>query len=168
MKLHRNLCEAVTGVLEEIFIENRYADKAIEKLLKQNPKWGARDRRFIAETTYDIVRWYRLLVYLSDADEKDFWKLLGAWCVWNEIRLPGWDEMEIDKKSFFQAYEHVKSDRKIRESIPDWLDTLGERELGSRWGDELHDLNEEAKVVLRVNTLKTSRQELQRQLADDD
>jgi 16S rRNA (cytosine967-C5)-methyltransferase len=168
VKLYRNLCEAVVQVLEDIFVENRYADKAIEKLLKQNPKWGARDRRFIAETTYDIVRWYRLLLHLCDADDHDFWKLLAGWCVWSEIRLPPWPEMRCDEEKFHRRYREVRADRKIVESIPDWLDELGERELGSKWSDEIHALNEEAKVVLRVNTLKVSRLELQRQLADDD
>lgn len=168
MKLYRNLCEAVVSVLEEIFIENRYADKAIEKLLKQNPKWGARDRRFIAETTYDIVRWYRLFGKLANAQENDFWKLLSVWCVWNEIRLPDWPEMAIDKEYLYQTFDEIKNDRKIVESIPDWLDELGEKELGKGWNEELHALNEQAKVVLRVNTLKVSRNELQRQLADND
>jgi len=168
MKLYRNLCEAVVHVLEEIFIENRYADKAIEKLLKQNPKWGARDRRFIAETTYDIVRWYRLFGKLADASENDFWKLLSVWCIWNEIRLPDWPEMNIDKEYLYQTFGEIKHDRRIVESIPDWLDELGEKELGKKWDEELHALNEQAKVVLRVNALKVSRAELQRQLADND
>src|SRR6478736_4589901 len=168
MKLYRNLCEAVVKVLEEIFIENRYADKAIEKLLKQNPKWGARDRRFIAETTYDIVRWYRLFGKLAAASESDFWKLLSVWCIWNDIRLPDWPELEIDREHLYQTFEEIKNDRKIVESIPDWLDELGEKELGKNWSEELHALNEQATVVLRVNTLKVSRAELQRQLADTD
>ena len=68
MKLFRNLTEAVADALYEIFEEGRYADKVIEKVLKQNPKWGARDRRFIAETTYDIVRWHRLFYNLIECE----------------------------------------------------------------------------------------------------
>ncbi len=166
MKLYRNLCESVVQMLESIFIEKKYADKAIEKVLKQNPKWGARDRRFIAETTYDIVRWYRLFGHLTDAAETDFWKLLAAWCLWNKIRLPDWPEMKVNERDFFQTYNLIQSDRKVRESIPDWLDELGAVELGKRWDAELHALNEQAQVVLRVNTLKVSRHELQRQLAE--
>ena len=98
MKLYRNLCEAVIQGLETIFVERKYADKIIEKTLKQNPKWGARDRRFIAETTYDIVRWYRLFKHLTEASEFDFWKLLGAWCIWNKIDLPNWDEFSALEK----------------------------------------------------------------------
>lgn len=169
MKLYHNLSEAVVQGLEHIFIDDRYADKVIEKTLKQNPKWGARDRRFIAETTYDIVRWYRLFIHLTDADEHDFWKLLGAWCLWNNISLPQWNEFRtIDTRKFQAAYDAIKNDLVIRESIPDWMDELGRKELGDKWEKEIHALNEPAEVVIRVNTLKESRKELQRQLKEEE
>lgn len=167
MKLYRNLCEAVINGLELIFTEKKYADKVIEKILKSNPKWGARDRRFIAETIYDIVRWYRLFIEITGAEENDYWKLLAVWCLWNKVEFPDWEELKgVNRKKIIEAYEAHKFNRKIRESIPDWLDELGEKELGSKWEKELGALNEEAKVVLRVNTLKTSRKELQKQLEE--
>jgi 16S rRNA (cytosine967-C5)-methyltransferase len=168
LRLYRILTEAVVAALHEIFEENRYADKVIEKILKQNPKWGARDRRFIAETTYDIVRWHRLFKFLVNAGEQDYWKLLAAWCLWNKIDLPGWDEFKgLDRKEFLAKVEESKSVTALRESIPDWLDNLGREELGKQWETEIHALNEQARVVLRVNTLKVTRQELQRQLKEE-
>lgn len=167
VKIYRNLSEAVVIGLESIFIDNRYADKVIEKTLKQNPKWGARDRRFIAETTYDIVRWYRLFVYLANAHEHDFWKLLGAWCLYNRDELPNWDEFgDLNKKDFFERFDKANNNIVLRESIPDWLNDLGKKELGNKWDAEIHALNEQAKVVLRANTLKESRNELQKQLQE--
>ena len=169
VKLYRNLCEAVILGLEQIFAEKKYADKVIEKILKSNPKWGARDRRFIAETIYDTVRWQRLFAELSQANETDYWKLLGVWCIWNKTEFPDWEEFEgLNPKKIRAAYEEVKSNRKIRESIPDWLDEAGEKELGKAWEKELEAMNEEAKVVLRVNTLKISREELKQQLEEED
>jgi 16S rRNA (cytosine967-C5)-methyltransferase len=169
VKLYRNLCEAVVEGLQSIFTDNKYADKVIEKILKSNPKWGARDRRFIAETIYDIVRWYRLFREVSDAEEDDFWKLLGVWCLWNNTEFPDWGEFEgLNRKKIEARYDEVQSDRKIRESIPDWLDELGEKEFGATWEKELTALNEEAKVVLRVNTLKINRKSLQTQLDEEE
>jgi 16S rRNA (cytosine967-C5)-methyltransferase len=163
------LCEAVVEGLQSIFTDNKYADKVIEKILKSNPKWGARDRRFIAETIYDIVRWYRLFREVSDAEEDDFWKLLGVWCLWNNTEFPDWGEFEgLNRKKIEARYDEVQSDRKIRESIPDWLDELGEKEFGATWEKELTALNEEAKVVLRVNTLKINRKSLQTQLDEEE
>ncbi|MFN7260790.1 MAG: RsmB/NOP family class I SAM-dependent RNA methyltransferase [Cyclobacteriaceae bacterium] len=167
MKLYRNLCEAVVNGLELIFTEKKYADKVIEKILKGNPKWGARDRRFIAETIYDIVRWYRLFIELTGADEDDYWKLLAVWCLWNKVDFPDWEELKgLNRKKILENYEQLKANRKIRESIPDWLDELGVKELGTKWEKEIAALNEEAKVVLRVNTIKISREELQKQLEE--
>jgi 16S rRNA (cytosine967-C5)-methyltransferase len=169
MKLYRNLSEAVIQGLQSIFTDNKYADKVIEKILKSNPKWGARDRRFIAETIYDIVRWHRLFKELSEAEDDDFWRLLGVWCLWNNTEFPDWEEFEgLSRKKIEASYEKLKDIRKVRESIPDWLDELGEKELGKEWDHELAALNEEAKVVLRVNTLKVPRKELQSQLNEDE
>lgn len=169
LKIYRNLSEAVINGLELIFEEGKYADKVIEKILKSNPKWGARDRRFIAETIYDIVRWYRLFSEVSGAQPGEYWKLLGTWCLWNNIDPPAWEEFYgLGQNKFDAAYEAIAKDRRIVESIPDWLDTVGEKELGKAWPQELHALNEEAKVVLRVNTLKIKRADLQHQLADEE
>jgi len=169
LRLYRNLSEAVVENLHQIFVENRYADKVIEKVLKQHPKWGARDRRFIAETTYDIVRWYRLFLELTKAKDDDFWALFGAWCMWNKIDLPDWEELAgLNKNRFYENYDKAQHVLKIKESIPDWLDELGRQELGSFWEKEIHSLNEPAKVVLRVNTLKISRKDLQKQLREEE
>lgn len=169
MRLHRSTSEAVVESLKLIFEEKRYADKVIEKVLKQNARWGARDRRFIAETTYDIVRWYRWYRELAQAKGTDFWKLLAVWCTLRGVDLPMWDEFErFPAREVKERNSKAIYSRKIRESVPDWLDELGEAELGSEtWGRELSALNDAAPVVLRVNTLKISRDELQRALSDE-
>ncbi len=169
MRLHRSTTEAVIYALDQIFAEGKYADKVIEKVLKQNSKWGARDRRFIAETTYDIVRWYVLLRYVGRAQEGDYWKLLASWFILNEYPLPDWNEFGgINHAEVRKRYEDAKTKRNIRESIPDWLDEIGERELGEKWETELHALNTAAPVVLRTNTLKITRRELSKRLQEEE
>ena len=163
---HKSTSTAVIEALDEIFSGGRYADKVIEKVLKQNPKWGSRDRRFIAETTYNIVRWHRLLTELAGSDE--YWKLFAAWMKLQDTELPPWPEFsEVSFKDWDNHLRDAQSVRKIRESIPDWIDELGEKELPGNWDKELHALNEEASVVLRTNTLRTSRSELQKVLNDE-
>lgn len=167
MKLYRPLVNAVIAALKAIFEEGKYADKVIEKTLKQNPKWGSRDRRFIAETTYDIVRWHRLLA--ACVRNPDYYSLLGAYFVLRGIELPPWEEFRnVDPKAVAAKQREAEGVRKIRESVPDWLDDLGERELGGRWDDELQALNGEAPVVLRTNTIKTSAKKLQERLMKED
>ena len=44
MRLHRNLVLAVIKVLDGVFNQDLYADKTIEKILKQDKRWGSRDK----------------------------------------------------------------------------------------------------------------------------
>lgn len=167
-KLHKNLCVATVEALENIFNEGKYADKVIETLLKSNPKWGARDRAFIAENTYEIVRWWRRLLFLADEKYADgrkyptvvFWKALGTWLVLQDVQLPSWEEFGQVSIGKIKQNSKKEMSRAIRESVPDWLDALGEKELNKDWDKELKASNQTAKVVLRVNTLKTTKKEL--------
>jgi 16S rRNA (cytosine967-C5)-methyltransferase len=169
MRLHRGTSEAVVQALKLIFEENRYADKVIEKVLKQNSRWGARDRRFIAETTYDIVRWYRWFRELGQVKGNDFWELLGVWCILSGVDLPAWEEFKgLSAEAVLASEKKNVYSRKVRESIPDWLDELGEMELGAdKWQIELSALNELAPVVLRVNTLKISKADLRARFEEE-
>ncbi len=166
MKLFKPTSSAVVSALSEIFLHGKQADKVVENTLKSNPKFGSRDRKFIAESIYEIVRWWRLLHSLAAINqpqtEAEIWKVLGIYLLRSEIELPGWEEFNgVEYHSEWEA----TFERKVTESIPDWLDELGEKELGKRWAAELHALNEKTDVVLRANTLKTSKKALVKQLA---
>jgi 16S rRNA (cytosine967-C5)-methyltransferase len=170
-KIHKNLVQAVIDTLNEIFVNQRYADKAIEYTLQSNKKWGSRDRAFIAENTYEMVRWWRLITEISEVKELDkssLWKLFGTWWAYDGNDLPDWEEFKnINVQKLKDRYGKIKSIRKINESIPDWLDDLGISELPDRWEKELHALNLPAEVVLRTNTLKISRDKLFHQLHEE-
>ncbi len=165
MKLHNNTIRGVHTALKAIFEEGQYADKVIERTLKSNPKWGARDRSFIAETTYEMVRWWRLINYLSPS--KDYYDLFGTYWLMQGHSLPPWEEFQrINPDKLKEKYEKLDDPAKL-ESVPDWLFELGQKELGDKWEAEIHALNQEAQVVLRVNTLKITRERLKNRLAED-
>jgi 16S rRNA (cytosine967-C5)-methyltransferase len=165
VKLYRNLTYAVVDGLEAIIGEKRYADKVIEKLLKRDPRWGARDRRFIAETIYDIIRWYRLFCF---AASRDYWHLLACWLVKNKIDLPDWQEFKgLASEKINEKFKEADKKRTLAQSIPDWLDELAYGQLGERWEKELIALNAPAPVILRANTLKISQAELISALKDE-
>ncbi len=167
MKLYKNLCEAVVNILKIIFEENRYADKVIEKTLKQNPKWGARDRRFIAETAYDIVRWYRFLKEVSGTTDNEYWKLLGTWLVWKKVDLPRWSTFDGVDPNTISANLLKVYPLPVKESIPDWLHDLGAGELPTQWAQEIKSLNNEAEVVLRANLLRAAKLDIQQRLNEE-
>ncbi|ETN95976.1 16S rRNA (cytosine967-C5)-methyltransferase [Zhouia amylolytica] len=174
MRLHRNLVFAVIDGLHLIFNENEYADKVVEKLLKRDKRWGARDRGFIAETVYEIVRWKRLYAEIAEVKEPyrrdNLWRIFAVWAVLRGIQLPDWKQLTgTPARRIKGKFDELSKTRKFRESIPDWLDDLGTQELGSElWTKEIAALNEQATVILRVNTLKTNKEKLQGILFDND
>lgn len=169
IRLQPLLIRAVVEALYAIFCENRHADKVIEFVLRNNKKAGSRDRAFIAETTYEVVRYYRLYAEIlgrTPATRWDFWQLVGIHLVLsNEAALPGLLEFkELDPAAIKARRDELSANPAIRESIPDWLDELGKAELPEVWQDTLPQLNKPAQVVLRTNRLKTDREALQRAL----
>jgi 16S rRNA (cytosine967-C5)-methyltransferase len=174
MRLHRNLCFAVIDGLLQIFNESLYADKVVQQLLKRDKRWGSRDRGFVAETTYDIVRWKRLYAEIANVKEPfsrdDMWRLFAVWATLKGIKLPDWKYFEgTPLRKIKGRFDELSKVRKLRESIPDWMDAFGNKELGKDlWTKEIAALNQQADVVLRVNTLKTTKEKLQSELFDQD
>ena len=169
MRLHRNLVDAVVDGFLQINNDGLYADKVIERLLKRDKRWGSKDRAFIAETLYELVRYKRL--YTEIAQEKAPFtvqsarRVFAVWAVLRGIPLPEWYFEGTPERRIKGRFDALSRERAVRESVPDWLDALGEKELGETiWEAELHALNEQAQVVLRVNTLKTDREALRVQL----
>ncbi|WP_282121624.1 RsmB/NOP family class I SAM-dependent RNA methyltransferase [Algibacter mikhailovii] len=173
MRLHRNLCFAVIDGLTLIFNEGHYADKVIQQLLKRDKRWGSRDRGFVAETVYDIVRWKRLYAEIAEVkepfDRDNLWRLFAVWATLKGISLPDWKYFEnTPTRKIKGRFDELSKVRKLRESIPDWIDAVGLAELGeSKWTKEIAKQNEKAEVILRTNTLKTTKEQLQNILADE-
>ena len=161
MRLHKNLVLAVLNGLQQIFNEGKYADKVVAQVLKSDKRWGSRDRGFIAETTYEIVRWKRLYAAIANVQEplnrQDFWRIFAVWATLRGYVLPDWKPLEgTPTRRIKGKFEELRQERKYRDSIPDWLDTLGSKALGEKkWTLEMEALNTMAPVVLRTNTLKT-------------
>ncbi|SHI58760.1 RsmB/NOP family class I SAM-dependent RNA methyltransferase [Aquimarina spongiae] len=173
MRLHRNLVFAVIDGLNEIFNEDGYADKVVQKLLKRDKRWGSRDRSFVAETVYEIVRWKRLYAEIAEVKEpfsrENLWRIFAVWATLRGITLPDWKQIgPTPTRRIKGRFDELSKIRKFRESIPDWMDEIGEQELGAKWEKELKALNEQAPVVLRINTLKISRDKLRSALEDED
>lgn len=170
VRFHKNLAEGVIGALERIFNEGAYADRALESLLKQNRQWGSRDRGFVAETVYEIVRWKRLYTEIAGAaspySREDLYRVLGTWALLKGHSLPAWAEFTgLEEENIRGRHATLLKQRKFRESVPDWLDRLGAESLGEEaWTRELEALNQQAPVVLRTNTLRTTPEALRAQL----
>jgi 16S rRNA (cytosine967-C5)-methyltransferase len=174
MRLHKNLVLAVIKILDGVFNQDFYADKTIEKVLKLDKRWGSRDRAFIAETSYEIVRWKRLYLEIADVKKpfqyKNLWRVFSVWAVLKGINLPNWTEFqETPKRRIKGKFNELSKIRKFKESVPDWIDKLACEEIGEKkWEKEISELNKMAELVIRTNTLKTNSSELQKILLDEE
>jgi len=153
MRLHRNVAEAIVKGLSDIHIEENLAGYVVPSLLKSNKKWGSRDRKLIAESIYDITRYWRFFQCKAGTDEltkQAIWHIVAAYLQQKEIDLPEWDEF----KDLNTPDTDCTSQFVVRESIPDWLNELGRAQLGDQtWEAEIEALNKPAEVVLRINNL---------------
>lgn len=171
MKIHRHLAEQVFVAVLEIFRERRPADKVIESHLKAHRKWGARDRRFFAESVYEMVRHWRRLWKESggrDEDSLDGANLVptqvqGVWAAL--LRERGEAVPEWCPATFVPAVETWP--HAVRASIPDWLDEQGRAEFGDEWPELMAALNRPADVYLRANTLRGGPSDVVRRLASE-
>ena len=171
IRLHKNLAVAVINCLNSIFNQDLQADKVVAKMLKSDKRWGKRDRGFIAENTYEIIRWKRLYAELAGVKEPyakvDLWRLLSVRWVLQGIPLPAWDEVRgTPARRIKGRFDGLQQHRAIVCSITDWLDELGVANFGeAQWKQEIDALNTQASVVLRVNRLQTNQKTLQNELA---
>lgn len=173
MRLHRNLVFAVIDALNLIFNEGEYADKVVQKVLKFDKRWGSRDRGFIAETTYEMVRYKRLYTEIAEVkapySRPDLFRMWAVWAVLKGVKLPDWKQLEpTPERRIKGKFDELSKIRKFREAIPDWIDELCEKALGEKlWTKEIAALNQQAEVILRTNTLKITKEKLRKTLLDE-
>jgi 16S rRNA (cytosine967-C5)-methyltransferase len=173
MRLHRNLVFTVVDAIKLIFNEGEYADKVVEKALKRDKRWGARDRKFIAETIYEMVRWKRLYNEIagtkSHYSTENVWKNFAVLAVLKGYDLPDWNQLQgVPTRRIKGKFDELQKTRVFKESIPDWLDVMAVKELGEKhWVKEIEALNKQADVILRTNTLRTNKLSLQKKLENE-
>lgn len=164
IKLHRPIILIIKRVLEEIFQDKRPADKCLEFAFKNNKQLGARDRALIAETVYEILRYFELYAYCANT-RTNFWHIIASYFIIQDQKLPAWSEWQNLNIALIQKlYKEAQQQRLLRESIPEWLDELGQDELKNEWENILSALNKKADSVIRINTLKINNQDLQKKL----
>lgn len=170
VRIYRSQAEAAVGAIEAILVGGEHAGRVLERTLRADRRRGASDRAFIASSVYGVVRYARLYGHLvgveAARERKEVWRMLGAHVVCYGGTLPPWEEFSaLCPSEILDGYHRAQAVRALRESIPDWLDAIGAQELPQVWDAELAAMNTQAPVVLRVNTLRTTRERLQQRLA---
>jgi len=193
-KVHFHLVLKSVEIIQAIFFSDKYADKVIEAEFKRNKKLGSRDRKFIAELVYDVVRWWRLLWYLIDKtevnDSKIVTQVVLVMLAKKEIdkfsKLQSWaqvkeglflatnnyslylKEYNLSIEAIFEKYleSHRKNNFAVLQSYPDWLYKFAD-DLCESWKEVSQFMNRLATVDLRCNELKIVRNKLKQKLFEE-
>ncbi|MBL7785651.1 MAG: methyltransferase domain-containing protein [Chitinophagales bacterium] len=173
-KLYHNLLVGVVEVLHQIFNEQQQAERVVEHALKTHAKWGANDRRFVAQIVYDMVRNWRLIHTIVQFDElpsltyADLWTMVGVWLSIQKVLLPPWEEWRDvpSQADIWSSYQQLAAQREYAYSLPEWLDSYGVAQLGAdKWEAEVAAMHQPTHVHIRVNTLQTTKAKLMADLA---
>jgi 16S rRNA (cytosine967-C5)-methyltransferase len=167
---HKHMVQNIVEALSLIFLQSAKADRVVDGFLKSQRKWGSRDRKFFAESVYEIVRTARWLaqgVGINNSpltwNLSDLWRLWGARVLSQGIALPAWSEVE----GLHWVTPEDSVSRAVKYSLSDELDEIGLAECGSSWESLLAALNRPAEVYLRTNLITTNPTNLKAKLSDE-
>lgn len=148
--------------LSRLMQGNDRADLILSNLFRVNKTTDEAVRAEAARVFYGLIRFWRPItsaVRMGEVlFEADALRLYEAFEVWIDLYngKPVKDQQHLVEK--FGRYMRI---RKIRESVTDWMDETGVKELGEEtWEGVVHFLNTEPRVFIRVNTARTSTDEL--------
>ena len=147
------------------------ADAKLSAYFRENPKLGVKDRAYIAESVYQVLRRKRLLEYLADG--VDARRLLLA----AQLRLQGislrdlgplLNKQQTEWAHAIKAKSTENLPLAIQADLPDWL---WER-LSEQYGEQealtlARSLHLSAPLDLRANIVKATREEVLEQFAKD-
>jgi 16S rRNA (cytosine967-C5)-methyltransferase len=164
----RSLLEAAAELLRAVLRLDGPADAAVAAYFRKHGKLGARERRTLTETVYAVLRERLLLEHLARS---------GAGPLERRLAILGWrgDASflqaaigEPERTWLAQAHgiDRTALPEPLRHNLPDWLAAA----LRKRFGDELFwplaaALAEPAPLDLRINPMKTRREDTIRALA---
>jgi 16S rRNA (cytosine967-C5)-methyltransferase len=170
MKLFPNLLASAAETLELVMTDGQQADATVSTLLASNPKWGSRDRNFLASSVYGTVRYWSLYeaclekIGLEMSNER----MILVWWLHEGHELPPYATVQIPSPELvLPAITELQKSPKIRESYPDWLWQLGQEELGENWEAAASAMNQTAQLCIRANRIKANRPKLIAALAEE-
>jgi len=159
VKIHRSLLSVIEQTLQLVFYQNKLADKEIPKALKHK-QFGSRDRAFLAETMYDIVRWKLKYEYYA----KQFFS--------RKIKVPDLvlisllnRKIQVKNIEIFDIENHQLEkiniildtpilEKNIEQSYSSSFYDYCLNGIGQQWNSLAKTLNEKAVAYIKINSNK--------------
>ena len=155
-RLHPNIIAALQQALELALEPDSHGAKIVEYQLKNNKKWGSRDRKLFAQVFYDIIRWRSRIAYACLLDEQKAPHSVIA----NKL-LETWLSLSSPQAPLGLQTRWLKPESSaLRYALPAWLYAQLQDSLGDLCDQVCEQLNSTAPLFLRANSLKTTPQAL--------
>lgn len=168
-----NLLRQAAMVLSNLLEFNSPADAKLSEFFRNNRDLGTKDRAFVAESVYGVLRRLRFLSLVTENDENDpddARKLILAWL----LRVQGMSIQKLEpmlseqQKEWAVSIKAKSSDHfplAAQADVRDWL----WNKLVDQYGEEealriARSMHEAASLDLRVNTIKSTRDDVMAKL----
>ncbi len=177
--------QAAIELLEEIEVQRRPADRMLSGYYRSRRYIGSKDKAAISETVYDILRQKGVFSWL--ATESNMEDVPRSWVLLYLIeKNKDLDEIFIGDDyspkimTDNEAAATVVASRLMQEkaiekapiparlNLPGWLAPIMQASLGDAFEIEMGMMQERADLCVRVNTLKSNREDVQIALGRDD
>jgi 16S rRNA (cytosine967-C5)-methyltransferase len=167
--MNSNLLRQAAMLLNNLLDFNSPADAKLGEFFRNNRELGTKDRAFVAESVYGVLRRLRYLSAVTaneEGDPDDARKLILAWL----LRVQGKSIRELEPILNDQQTEWAQAIKaKNTENLPlavqaDVRDWLWDK-LVAQYGQDLalticRSMFDQASLDLRVNTIKDTREEV--------
>jgi len=171
MTINPNLLRLAGVALSDVLSNTGPADVKLGWFFKQNRDLGTKDRAFIAESAYGVLRRKSFLTYVADGDDPR--KLLVAYLV----RVLGMstrdlaDTLNAQQKEWALEIKSKKTDdisKAMQADLPEWF----WEKLVEQYGDEqaltiARSMHQSAALDLRVNLVKATREDVMAKFASE-
>ncbi len=164
-----NLLRQAAMLLNDMLSFDKPADARMSEFFRNNRDLGNKERAFIAESVYGVIRRFRFLSTLTANDENDpddARKLILAWLLRVQGRsLRDLDDMLTEQQKEWAIAIKAKSTENfpiaVQADVRDWL----WEKLVSQYGEEqaltiCRSMFDQATLDLRVNTIKGTPEEV--------
>lgn len=169
--MNQNLLRLAGMALADVLTGSGPADAKLGAFFRDHRELGTKDRAFVAESVYGVLRRKRWLAHLAGGEDPR--KLLVAWLV----RGQGGSLRELDEvlnkqqKEWAQEIKAKSTDglsQAEQVDLPDWL----WESLLAQYGEAealsiARSMHQPASLDLRVNTIKSSRDEVLARFASE-
>ncbi len=180
IKIHGHLLRSTLELVHRILLDpTLLAESTLQSTLKGHRKWGSKDRRLVSETFYTLLRHWRKLAWQAGLPEAqgdlsqhpaislpDVYNVWSAYAKLTGVTAPPLPEFtnigEIELRSLEDA------SLAVRESLPDWwVEQWQPHQAAPATAELAAALNQPAKVHLRVNPIKTTRDQVLEELEEN-